>query len=529
MNEHKKFIKNPIKKQIKYEQIVKKKEINSKHFNQLFFFRVLIIIIFLLMFILLSFCLFNLKSKKQKKTEYNNITNNTNKYAKYDKDFNNNSTCDILDPINIFNIRIKNGPFIICNETNTKHICYKNPKGYFNDYFALKDGIFCIMENIVIDPSKSTQSGLVYTGPIDRKNFGFPILSKGFLNTKCTSNNNIEGYNQFYNFYFNSWNYDYNIENEKEELEELAPGKTVFLVSRNQESNNLFHGHCDIINIISMLYIYNLSPEDIQIILMESMDFPQDPFYDTYKTVLSLGGEPIYLKNLKKKYKISKAIHVPINFDSPTFTFQNLNVSKCDSMTRTYQIYNDFVDKYMDIKPFIDTFISDNITSYYPDLVIKNHEKNIKFTKTVTIQWRRIWPEGRQWRQSRILNNGPQLADKLASALPNNILVRLINTAALSYKDQISLTRNTDYLVGVHGAGLSLNIFLPKNSIFHEIVKKKNIPVFTVMSSLSQHVTYFDELKAESKNEDGKEFLTFNEDAFVESVLAHMKENNFFS
>ena len=65
--------------------------------------------------------------------------------------------------------------------------------------------------------------------------------------------------------------------------------------------------------------LFNLDPEEIQIIFLESIEIKQDPFYDIYKNMISRGGEPIYIKNLKKKYKISKAIHVPINLDSPLF------------------------------------------------------------------------------------------------------------------------------------------------------------------------------------------------------------------
>ena len=127
-----------------------------------------------------------------------------------------------------------------------------------------------------------------------------------------------------------------------------------------------------------MIYLFNLCPEEIQILFMESIEIPQDPFYDIYKNMLSKGGEPIYLKNLKKKYKISKAINIPIIWDSPPFSFMNSPI--CNSTKKTYKL-----DKYMNIKPFIDTFISDNKTTYYPDKVIKAKEKYIKFKKAVTI------------------------------------------------------------------------------------------------------------------------------------------------
>ena len=53
--------------------------------------------------------------------------------------------------------------------------------------------------------------------------------------------------------------------------------------------------------------------------------------------------------------------------------------------------------------------------------------------------------------------------------MPKNILVRLIDTGKMPMREQISIMRDTDYLIGIHGAGLSLSIFLPKKSILHNI------------------------------------------------------------
>ena len=64
--------------------------------------------------------------------------------------------------------------------------------------------------------------------------------------------------------------------------------------------------------------------------------------------------------------------------------------------------------------------------------------------KTITIQWRKVWPKGRTF-QKRILGNGVQLADKLASILPNNYLIRLVDTASLSFIEQVSIMRTSDY------------------------------------------------------------------------------------
>ena len=467
---------------------------------------------------------FNDNNTINKINDDNIITDNIN-----DNDENNSfdkkiENCDEIDPINLFQKRIKNGPINLCIGKNTKHICYSNFNNYYNDIFAHKNGVICLMENIIIDPSKSEQSGITYKGPIDSMYLGFPILHPGFFNTKCQIKNSFENYNEIYNTYFNAWNYDYN---QKEKIDELSPGKTILFLSRNQDSPNLFHGNSEIINVISIMNLFNLKPEQVQIIFLESIEIRKDPFYDMYKNMISKGGEPIYIKKLKKKYKISKAIHVPINWDSPAYL--NLDYPSCDNPTKTYKLYNNLVDKYLNIKKYHDIFKTRNEAFYYPKQIIDKNNLKINFTKKITIQWRRVWPKGRKG-QYRILGNGKKLADKLVSNIPDNkhFLIRLIDTGKLPMREQISIIRDTDYLVGIHGAGLSLSIFLPKNSILHEVLHKENLKVLAMMSALSGHKTYSDIIPADVKSINENEYIFFNEDKFAQSILKHLKENNYF-
>ena len=467
------------------------------------------------------------------------IYSNISRYSKYEEEFKNaHSVCDRYDPINLFKIRIDNVPIPICTGKKSQHICYQNIHNYYKDIYMHKNGIICIMENIILDPSKSEQSGLSFiNGPIDKSNRGLPLLKKGFFNAECQVKHIPSfHYNKMYKTYFNSWNYQY--EANEEMIEELSPGKIIFFISRNQDSPNLFHGHSEVFNALAMLYLFNIDPKNVQVIFLESIeipyyneenennkDIPRDPFYDIYKNMISRGGEPIYIRNLKKKYKISKAIHVPINWDSSLFL--DIDFPKCNSTTKSYKLYNDFVNKYLDIKSFEDKFITDNETYYYPESILRIRESNNSFNKIVTIQWRRVWPKNRKG-QRRILNNGPQLADKLASVLPKNILVRLIDTAKLKMEDQIALMRNTDYFIGLHGAGLSLSMFLPTNSILHEIQHNKIKSVLSLMSALSGHKTYCEIIESSVNDADGNEMVSFNEDDFVNHVLKRMKENNLF-
>ena len=59
--------------------------------------------------------------------------------------------------------------------------------------------------------------------------------------------------------------------------------------------------------------------------------------------------------------------------------------------------------------------------------------------------------------------------------------------------------RSSDYFIGILGAGLSLSVFLPKNSILQEIHGDKVNTLLTLMSALSGHVTYSDLIKNQNR------------------------------
>ena len=454
----------------------------------------------------------NDKNKDESKANLEDLKNEI--IINHDED---EPTCEELDPIYLFNKRLQVEPTTICQNGKSNHICYRDD----NPLFASPNGVICKMENIILDPSKWKEGGYTFKGPVDEKTRGCPILSEGFFNMKCETYKNYSGYDFIYDNYFNGWNYKYN--NTNEDLEELAPGKTVFFLSRNQDSPNLFHGGSEFVNAVSLLHLFNKNPEDIQVVFLDSILLKDDPFYDLYKNLISRGGKPIFIRNLKKKYLISSAIHIPINWDSPCF-ISSLNVPSCPHPTKTYKLYNGLVDLYMNISKFKDTFGPNNQVFYYPKSVIKSHKSNINFTKIVTFQWRRVWPKDRKG-QKRILGNGRELADRLASKLPKNILLRLIDTAALPISLQISILRETDYFVGIHGAGLSLSIFAPSHCILHEVLPDNNMNGLLLMGALSGHKTYSDIIESDIKLIKGNENVFFNPNDFVEKVIEHMKEN----
>ena len=87
--------------------------------------------------------------------------------------------------------------------------------------------------------------------------------------------------------------------------------------------------------------------------------------------------------------------------------------------------------------------------------------------------------------------------------------------------------RKTDYLIGVHGAGLSLSIFMPIHTVLHEILPKKKTRVLVLMSALSGHKIYSDIIKSKFKLINNNDVYFFDKLEFAEIVLNHIK-NKFF-
>lgn len=125
------------------------------------------------------------------------------------------------------------------------------------------------------------------------------------------------------------------------------------------------------------------------------------------------------------------------------------------------------------------------------------------------------------------MGNGPKLAELLANNLPDNFLIRLIDTASLPIIQQISIMKNTDYFIGIHGAGLALSIFMPNNSILHEINPYKKNQLLLLMSKLSGHKSYSEIIKNKIINLDTNEFIFFDHLPFIRSILKNMKKNKF--
>ena len=448
-------------------------------------------------------------------------------YIYFKQIINNNRFCKKLDPITTEKKILNSKPIVLCKSELTQHICFKNTFSFF----VYENGVICMMKNFFLNFSNWKQDGYIYNGPVNNKTKGQALISYGFFKMQCNIKGNISNYNPIYDKYFNSWEYILNSHSKNEiyKKTELCPGKILFILNRNEDSPNLLIGGAGFINAFSLMYLLRIKPENIQVLFLESIKINNDPYYNLYKNIISRGGKPLYAKNLDNNiiYHVSKAIHVPINWDSPVFC--KAETPKCLKISKTYKALLKSIFKYMNISEFFDEAHYDKEIFLYPKSF--NISQLNEYKKYMTIQWRKPWPKNRK-NQQRIIGNGGEMLEKLDSVLfKEKFLIRLVDTASLSFEKQIALMQKTNYLLGIHGAGMFLSIFLPQNSIAHEIKSKEretpNRP--QIAGILSGHKYYSDFVNVDIKNLDFQEKYFVDLNDLEKKVIKILTENNYLN
>lgn len=448
-------------------------------------------------------------------------------YIYLEKIFNFNKSCKSLDPFTTEKKVLSSKPIVLCKSELTEHICFKNNFSFFVE----KKGVICIMKNFFLNFSNWKKDGFVYNGPVNKKTRGQALISKGFFKMQCQIKGSISNYNHFYKKYFNSWEYILKNQttNDIYKKKKLCPRKVLFILNRNQDSPNLLIGGAGFINAFSLMHLLKIKPENIQILFLESMKINHDPFYKLFKNIISRGGKPLYARNLDKNiiYHVSKAIYVPINWDSPVYCKTEIPI--CQKISKTYKVLLKSIFKYMNIPEFFDRPNYNKEIFLYPKSF--NNLKLNEYKKYMTIQWRKPWPKNRK-NQERILGNGEEILEKLDSLLfKEKFLIRLVDTASLSIEEQISIMQKTNYFLGIHGAGMFLSIFLPRKSIAHEIKSKNRITPNRpqIAGILSGHKYYSDFINIDIKNLDFQEKYFVDLNDLEKKVFKILIENNFLN
>lgn len=129
--------------------------------------------------------------------------------------------------------------------------------------------------------------------------------------------------------------------------------------------------------------------------------------------------------------------------------------------------------------------------------------------------------------QYRKVLNEKELIDRISSS--KNYAVKRVNFGKqISFKDQLKITRNTDIFIGIHGAGLTHLLFLPKWATLFELYNCEDPNCYKDLSRLRgvnyitwENVTLLESIDAgyaDGKHEKKFKNYNFNVDEFERLV-----------
>lgn len=236
---------------------------------------------------------------------------------------------------------------------------------------------------------------------------------------------------------------------------------------------NMYHHFCDFFNLYASLHL-NLSREnsftkDISILIWETFTY-ESPFEDTFKVFTS---NPILdLKHYKGKVVCFKHLVLPL---LPRMIFG--------------LYYN---------TPIIHGCENSGLFNAFSEFIL--HRMQIPLHKRTTDKIR-ITLLSRKTRFRNMLNE-EELYDKIKKN-SNYEVRRVAFSSNIPFYKQLEVIRNTDILIGMHGAGLTHLLFLPNWASLFEVHNCEDPACYKDLSRLRgiHYLTWEDQTKVEKQDE----------------------------
>lgn len=219
--------------------------------------------------------------------------------------------------------------------------------------------------------------------------------------------------------------------------------RNIIAISRKDDHNPFFQ-IANGLNAWIMMQTLNWSLADTQILLFDA-GFPT-PTEHFLQHVLS--DHPlIYGKTLQDKYvSFDKLLIAPFETTGPLMSRLNSDLQPCRNSVLLESFKTHVLDRY--------------------DL---NVDLRVRGRKTITVISRRNY-QGRKL--GRLWLNEDQVLNRMRQMWPE-IQIRSIDFTLLTMVEQIKYMRETDIVIGMHGAGMVNVLWLPTNSFVVEIFPRK--------------------------------------------------------
>lgn len=167
--------------------------------------------------------------------------------------------------------------------------------------------------------------------------------------------------------------------------------------------------------------------------------------------------------------------------------------------------------------PLLDIFSRRVLSQYGYDNLMKSSSYSRDVTSNLTLTFI-------DRRETRTLRDTPHHLENLQAHFPN-VHIQSVDFAAIPFSKQLQIIRETDILVGVHGAGLTHSMFLPEGSSMVEILPHNlNYKGFRNLAKLRRHRYFSAHANFSDEKGDWHDLdVSIDEDRFIEVVGAGIR------
>lgn len=310
---------------------------------------------------------------------------------------------------------------------NSNASCSGRIVGYANEFVKLTD--------VLVDPilSHGRDGGENLTSVLNQaEEEEYLTFDPGFFKIKCKS---IPPYEFSKNNHLNSWWSSLQGVSKLKANPDAAVETCFTIAITRYEYVNFYHTMTDFYNVFLMLIIFKQQPHNVRILWIDahpigSLDVVWNKLFTGYTR----------LKTIKRPVMFRQLVWGIIGYNSPLLQFDHPTL------------------------PFVEEFREFFLRKYNQSLTKKLdcHGLNVLFI------WRRDYvahPRNPKGLVSRKIQNEDELlinARKLLAGDKHN--VRGVQVDLYSMEQQLRWISDTDILVGMHGAGLTHALFLPKHA-----------------------------------------------------------------
>jgi len=213
-----------------------------------------------------------------------------------------------------------------------------------------------------------------------------------------------------------------------------------YLLARDEDCENSFHSTADFMNMFLVQSALGLNPHDVQVVLFDK--HTDGPYYDLIHRAYGPNHPILRHTDFNNKKVLFKRL--VFHLESPAGLIfpkvANPDPLRCVS-TSLFQAYRKHVLRSFDLWDVPPP----PIPSITLSLRHRTPAKNV----------------------GRIMANEEEVSNVLRSI--DMAHVQIVDTAKMSFYDQLKLIRNTNILVGIHGAGLMFIMFAAEEAILVEI------------------------------------------------------------